>query len=353
MNKLRAFELGEERQLAGCVAGILWLSAAATVAAMMMLPGIPRDHWQLVLGIAIAAVFWGTACLTVVPWQRVHPIVSHLSCFMGFPGTALGVYATGGTDSPAHLYLFFIVGFCAYFYAAREAVPYLIGCIVVTALPLLYDPDAIAGGFFVAEVLILGPTYCILGGFILAGKRRLVELREQARALALRDPLTGLYNRRALLEELERSGTSGDETTALLLVDLDYFKDVNTLYGHPVGDQVLCATAEGLQAAARERDMVARLGGDEFAIVMTHVDQRDAMAAAHRVLHEVRDAALALELPKLSVTASVGFAIAPETGGDVLSLMAAADLALRGSKVSGKDQARSALDGTAADAAPA
>jgi diguanylate cyclase (GGDEF)-like protein len=320
---------------------------------MMTLPGIPHDHWEIVAFIAVCSLVWGVACLTLVPWQRVHPIVSHLSCFMGFPGTAVGVYATGGTDSPAHLYLFFIVGFCAYFYAAREAIPYFVGCIVVTALPLLYDPDAIAGGFFVAEVLILAPAYCILGGFILAGKRRLVELREQARDLALRDPLTGVWNRRALIERLEHSIAGGQGTTALLLVDLDYFKDVNTIYGHPVGDQVLCTTADALRTAARDEDMVARLGGDEFAIVMNGVDQREAMTASHRVLHEVREAALALELPRLRVTASVGFAIAPETGGDVLELMTAADLALRGSKTDGKDRVRSNLDGTVADAAPA
>ena len=339
--------------MAGVVAGLLWLSAAATVAAMMALPGIPRDHWQIVLVVAVGAVVWGTACLTIVPWERVHPLVSHLSCSMGFPCTAIGVYATGGTDSPAHLYLFFIIGYCAYFYAAREAIPYFVGCIAVTALPLLYDPDAISGGFFVAEILILAPAYCILGGFILAGKSRLIELREEARDLALRDPLTGLWNRRALIEKLERSVASGDATTALLLVDLDYFKDVNTIYGHPVGDQVLCATADALDAAAGDGDMVARLGGDEFAIVLTGVDQRQTMTVSHRVLHEVREAALALELPRLRVTASVGFAIAPETGGEVLGLMSAADLALRGSKTAGKDRVRSDLDGTAADAAPA
>jgi diguanylate cyclase (GGDEF)-like protein len=353
LSNLRAFELGEERRLAGLVAGLLWLAAAVTVAAMLALPGIPHEHWRIVVAIATGAVAWGTACLTVVPWERVHPIVSHLSCAMGFPCAAVGVYVTGGTDSPAHLYLFFIVAYCAYFYAAREAIPYFAGCIVVTALPLAYDPDAIGAGFFVAEVLILAPTYCILGGFILVGKRRLIELREQARDLALRDPLTGLWNRRALLETLERSVEGEVGTTALLLVDLDYFKDVNTIYGHPVGDRVLCVTADALRAAAKDGDMVARLGGDEFAIVMNGVDQREALAASHRVLHEVREAALGLELPRLRVTASVGFAIAPETGGDVLGLMAAADLALRGSKGSGKDRVKSSLDGTPADAAPA
>ena len=344
---LRAFEVGEERRLAGLVAGLLWLCAAVTVAAMMMLPGIPRDHWQMVTVIAVVSVAWGVAAVTVVPWERVHPIVSHLSCFMGFPGTALGVYATGGTDSPAHLYLFFIVGYCAYFYAPREAIPYFVGCIIVTALPLAYDPDAVAGGFFVAEVLILAPTYLILGGFICVGKRRLIELREQAHQLSLRDPLTGLHNRRALVETLERALSAGAGPTALLLVDLDYFKDVNTMYGHPVGDRVLCQTAEALRSAAREGDLVARLGGDEFALVLPGAERRDAITVAHRVLAEVRDAGLNLDLNKLTVTASVGFALAPWDGADAPALMAAADLALRGSKVGGKDQARSALDGPA------
>ena len=342
---LQAFEVGEERRLAGFVAGLLWIAAAVTVMAMMALPGIPHDHWKLVGGIVIVSATWGIAALTVVPWERVHPIVSHLSCFMGFPGAALGVYATGGAQSPAHLYLFFIVGYCAYFYAAREAIPYFVGCIVVTGLPLAYDAGATSDGFFLAEVLILAPTYLILGGFILAGKRRLIELREQAQELSLRDPLTGLWNRRALVETLERTLGRAGEPVALLLVDLDFFKDVNTLYGHPVGDRVLCETAAALAAAARPGDMVARLGGDEFALVLPGAERRDTLTVAHRVLAEVRDAGLRLELNKLNVTASVGFAIAPYDGEDAAPLMASADLALRGSKVAGKDQARSALDG--------
>jgi two-component system, cell cycle response regulator len=235
------------------------------------------------------------------------------------------------------------VGYCAYFYAPREAIPYFAGCIVVTALPLIYASGA--AGYFAAEVLILAPTYCILGGFILAGKRRLVELREQAQQLSLRDPLTGLHNRRALMETLERKLAAGGGPIALLLVDLDYFKDVNTLYGLPVGDRVLCETADALRSAARSGDMVARLGGDEFALVLPGAERRDALTVAHRVLAEVRDAGLRLDLNKLTVTASVGFALAPYDGNDAPALMAAADLALRGSKVSGKDQARSVLDG--------
>jgi diguanylate cyclase (GGDEF)-like protein len=343
---LRAFEVGEERPLAGLVAGLLWICAAVTVAAMMTMPGIPHDHWRAVVGIAIASLAWGVAAVTIVPWDRVHPIVSHLSCFMGFPGTAAGVALTGGAQSPAHLYLFFIVGYVGYFYARREAYPYFFACIAVTALPLFYDSTALSSGFL-AEVLILAPSYLILGGFICVGKSRLIDLREQARELSLRDPLTGLHNRRALIETLERTLADSVGSTALLLVDLDYFKDVNTLYGHPVGDRVLCQTADALHSAARSGDLVARLGGDEFALVLPGADRRDTLAVAHRVLAEVRDAGLNFELNKLTVTASVGFAVSPYDGEDGAALMAAADLALRGSKRGGKDQAQSVLDGPA------
>ena len=344
VSRLRAFELGEERPLAGLVAGLLWLSAAVTVLVLMTLPGIPHSHWHVIAAISLVSAVWGVAALTVVPWERVHPVVSHMSCFMGFPATAAGVALTGGATSPAHLYLFFIVGYVGYFYAPREAFPYFFACILVTALPLVYDDHAVESGFL-AEVLILTPTYLILGGFICVGKSRLIQLREQARELSLHDPLTGLNNRRALVETLERTLASSTEPTAMLLVDLDYFKDVNTMYGHPVGDRVLCETADALRAAAREGDLVARLGGDEFALVLPGAERRDTLAIAHRVLAEVRDAGLRMKLHKLTVTASVGFSIAPYDGTDAQSLMYSADIALRGSKVGGKDQARSVLDG--------
>jgi hypothetical protein len=158
MAGLRAFEVGEERRLAGLVAGLLWVSAGLTVAILMVLPGIPHDHWRVILGISAVSILWGTLALTIVPWERVHPIVSHLSCSMGFPGTAAGVALTGGSDSPAHLYLFFIVAYVGYFYARREAFPYFFVCVFVTALPLVYDSGAVANGFL-AEVLILTPSY--------------------------------------------------------------------------------------------------------------------------------------------------------------------------------------------------
>ncbi len=343
---LRAFNVGEERELAGRAAGALYLTGALTASLIPFLPGTTTSHRAGIATIAGLSALWGIACFTVVPWQRVPALVSHLSTGMGFPIAALLVAWTGGAHSPAKLYLLFIVVYAAYFYAVREAVPYIVGSVVVTALPVLYDPTAVEHGF-VAELAIIGPSYLLLGGMISAGKRVMIDLREQAQELSLHDSLTGLPNRRALIERLEERVGAGP--VALLLTDLDGFKDANTMYGHPVGDEVLRQTADALVRATREDDLVARLGGDEFAIVVSTPNAQTLGALSERVLAEVRTAGDTLELPDLHVTASAGWAMYPADAESVEDLMAAADLALRSSKVSGKDRVSSPLDWAPAD----
>src|SRR3954454_15081330 len=265
--RLRALEMIEERSLGGKLAGTLYVTGAITAATILLIPGVERTHWRLMLGLSAIGLAWAACCFFLIPWERAHPLVSHFSCSLGFPITAIAVASTGGGRSPAVLYLLFIVGYCASFYRRREAVPYLFACVLVTSLPLFYDPHAVDEGLL-ANLLILGPTYLILGYFINAGKERLVELREEARRLSLADPLTGLANRRALIDVLE-SATAGrpDEPVGLVLADLDGFKEANTMYGHPGGDTALIATAAALRSAARGEDVAARLGGDEFAVV--------------------------------------------------------------------------------------
>src|SRR3954447_13759037 len=187
--RLRALEMIEERALGGKLAGTLYVTGAVTAAAMMLVPGVERTHWRLMLGLSAIGFAWAACCFFVIPWERARPIVSHFSCALGFPITAVAVASTGGAESPAVFYLLFIVGYCAYFYRRQEAVPYLVACIVVHALPLTYDATAVDEGL-VAQLLILGPTYLLLGGLIIAGKERLVELREEARRLSLAGPPT-------------------------------------------------------------------------------------------------------------------------------------------------------------------
>jgi diguanylate cyclase (GGDEF)-like protein len=344
--RLRALELIEERALAGKLAGTLYLTGAVTATAILAVPGVETRHWRIMLVLATIGLAWALCCFFVIPWERASPLVSHFSCALGFPITAVAVASTGGAASPAVFYLLFIVGYCAYFYRRREALPYLFACILVHALPLFYDPEAVHEGL-VAQLLILGPTYLLLGFVIIAGKERLVELREEARRLSLADPLTGLANRRALIDTLEAwtAGGRGADAVGLVLVDLDGFKEANTMYGHPGGDTALIATAEALRSAARADDVVSRLGGDEFAIVSRGVDADAIDGLAARVLAAVRAAGAGLEaMPGYELRCSVGSALYPSDAHSVDELVATADLCMRGAKATGKDRSLSTRD---------
>jgi diguanylate cyclase (GGDEF)-like protein len=344
--RLRALEIIEERALGGRLAGTLYLTGAITATSMLVVPGVDSRHWRIMLALAGIGLAWALCCFFLIPWERANPLVSHFSCALGFPITAVAVASTGGAASPAVFYLLFIVGYCAYFYRQWEAVPYLLACVVVHSLPLFYDRAAVREGL-VAQLIILGPTYLILGSLIIAGKKRLVELREEARRLSLADPLTGLANRRALIDTLESATASGraEEPVGLVLVDLDGFKEANTMYGHPGGDTALIATAAALRSAARAEDVVSRLGGDEFAIVSRGLDATALEGLAARVLTAVRAAGAGLdEMPGYELRCSVGSALYPIDAHNVDELVATADLCMRGAKATGKNRSLSTRD---------
>jgi diguanylate cyclase (GGDEF)-like protein len=323
---LRALEVTEERELAGQIAGLLYLTASFTALLLLVLPGTPVTSVATVLIVAGFGIAWGLTCLFLIPWQRANPLVSHLSSGMGLPITAIAMAATGGAESPARFYLLFIVFYASYFYPPREAIPHLIGCVVVLLLPLAYDANAIEGGLL-AETLVLAPTFFVLGALIMGGRRVLLTLSR-------RDPLTGLVNRRAFEQTLWSSiERSRDPNFGLMLCDLDSFKSVNDRHGHPEGDRVLCRTADTLKAAVRFEDTVARVGGDEFAIVVDGADDASMRALADRIHSELREAGERLDLDGFALHASLGWAIFPGEADSAEALVARADLALRDQKL--------------------
>jgi diguanylate cyclase (GGDEF)-like protein len=181
----------------------------------------------------------------------------------------------------------------------------------------------------------------LLAALVLVWSRseRMQELARQAS----QDPLTGLKNRRRFEEDLRaelarghRYGTAG----ALLMLDLDHFKQVNDTLGHAAGDRVIAEVAAVLRARARETDVLARLGGDEFAIALPRCELDEAEEVAGEIAAAVRERMRAEEdLP--SLTASVG--IAPYGAGLRLgydSLLARADAAMYAAKASGRDVVR-------------
>jgi diguanylate cyclase (GGDEF)-like protein len=162
---------------------------------------------------------------------------------------------------------------------------------------------------------------------------------ENAHAAA-HDPLTGLANRRRLYQyadEIFRSRMRGG-LLALLLIDLNHFKEVNDTLGHAAGDQVLREVAGRLRAAASAGDLVARLGGDEFAVLLT--DLPTPAMAAHRAktMLAVLDDGIDVDGMQLTVEAAGGIALAPGSGG-VEELMRRADVAMYQAKRSGRPTA--------------
>jgi diguanylate cyclase (GGDEF)-like protein len=134
--------------------------------------------------------------------------------------------------------------------------------------------------------------------------------------LSLKDPLTGLSNRRQFRSVLERTtdmvARSG-EPALLLMVDIDHFKKVNDTHGHQAGDQVLQAVAKTLAQCVRPMDTVARYGGEEFAVVLPNCHAFFGIAVAERIRQTIEDMEIAIPLgPTLRITASIGGAYAPE-----------------------------------------
>jgi diguanylate cyclase (GGDEF)-like protein/PAS domain S-box-containing protein len=162
-------------------------------------------------------------------------------------------------------------------------------------------------------------------------RHQIVSLRHQA----MHDGLTDLPNRMMLYDRLEtalNTGRDQEAMVALLLMDLDRFKEVNDTFGHHFGDGLLKQVAFRLQNQLHERDTVARLGGDEFAIVLTSaLDANSVAAVARRVLNTLQQP-FVVEGQVLEVGGSIGIALYPEHGGDVRTLMRRADVAMYSAK---------------------
>ena len=342
LNRLKALDIEEERELAGRLAGVLYLVGALTGVLLLVLPGVEVSNPVALLVVCAVGFVWGVVAGLVLDWNRVPPIVSHVSTGLGLPITAIVMGITGGSGSPALFYVFFVAVYCSWFYPPREAIPHLVGCAAVITLPIVYDPNALADGA-VADAVIIIPTFAVLGWLIMGGKSLMVDLRDRARELSLRDPLTSLWNRRAFTDCLDEQLGRGQGSVGLLLVDLDEFKSVNTRYGYPAGDRVLCEAAGLLGQVTRADDMVARLGGDEFAVLVKGAEEAAMERLADRTLALMRGTGLG-DMPGFSLSASAGWAVGRPGHETAEQLVSQADVALRAAKLGGKDcwQARRA-----------
>jgi diguanylate cyclase (GGDEF)-like protein/PAS domain S-box-containing protein len=171
------------------------------------------------------------------------------------------------------------------------------------------------------------------------------EAAERIAHLAFHDALTGVPNRAVFSEHLARSvarAAESGEAVAVLCIDLDGFKAVNDIYGHPAGDAVLVAAAQRLRGAVRDHELVARLGGDEFAIVQTggrHQEQEQAGALAERILAVLAEP-FSFGAETVRISGSIGVALYPADASDPDGLIKNADMALYRAKAEGRATVR-------------
>ena len=177
---------------------------------------------------------------------------------------------------------------------------------------------------------------------ILELQNQLIAAREALREQATRDPLTGLWNRAAILDLLQRELSQAERdgsSVGVVLADLDRFKQVNDTYGHLAGDAVLRETARRMCDALRSHDLVGRYGGEEFLLVLPGCDLEKTHALAERLRRCVAETALELPEGSVAVTISLGLTASdPRAPSEATPLLRLADTALYQAKRSGRNR---------------
>ena len=184
-----------------------------------------------------------------------------------------------------------------------------------------------------------------VGKRILTLQDDLIESREKLRFQATHDELTGILNRRALLEkmqqEVNRVHLDGGKT-GILMLDLDHFKKINDTHGHLIGDEVMKEVARRIRQVARSYDMIGRYGGEEFLVVLPNCDKNQSLVTAERIRLSISDLPIQAGDIVINVTASVGVATT-ETGRTRSNeLLALADAAMYEAKRAGRNRVAAA-----------
>jgi diguanylate cyclase (GGDEF)-like protein len=178
-----------------------------------------------------------------------------------------------------------------------------------------------------------------------------LRLRETLRMESIRDPLTGLFNRRYMEESLEREARRAkrhDTSIGIIMLDIDHFKSFNDVYGHDAGDMVLQELGLFLQRNTRGEDIACRYGGEEFLLIMPEAPLDNVIQRAKDLHAGIRNLKIIYHGQPLRITVSIGVAVLPHHSSNVRELVKVADLAMYQAKRSGRDHVMVAsLDNTA------
>jgi diguanylate cyclase (GGDEF)-like protein len=333
-----------------------WLLAAMLVNSMIALAtGAEQAHWLVRYGLPGLMAFFCAVSLIVLKHDRGfagHPrrarnfLLESLfsSCFGALICTTWAVmsWLSAPVEARMHFPVILAMGGMATAYILTNSKFGALANLVIDLVPISLLMILVGSPFEAATgvSLLLAGVFQIV--MIRSNHRRVVELlwlQQRARVQADTDPLTGLANRRALLERA-RSGIAREQEVRLMLIDVDTFKAINDRFGHDTGDAVLCELAEVIAAHAPPGTMPARVGGEEFALLGTLESLPEVCALA--LLTEVRTA----PMPHgQQVTVSIGIAHGQlKSESDWSKLYAAADRALYAAKHDGRNRIVSGAD---------
>jgi diguanylate cyclase (GGDEF)-like protein len=329
----------------GRISGWLWIVGALVGIAGTFLPGARHGDLGWVLLLSGLVLAYGIGSVTgLIPWERASMRALALGTVFTVPVVGLAIYLTGGSLSYVEPLLVCSLLYAALFVPAHWAWPLSIELVVVAAAPLVYE-DGAAFSAYPSRYLALAAAFLALTAVMVNLKRRLVGAEARQREIANIDPLTGIANRRAFdsalrrelaarVDPLEGRRRADADPFALLVFDLDDFKSINDLHGHPSGDAVLRQTAERVRGVLRSTDLLARIGGDEFAVIAPGSHGEGATRMGEAIA-----AAIAVQMPGSSIPvprASLGVAVFPEDGVSFEALMRTADLRLLRLKSNGR-----------------
>ncbi len=291
-------------------------------------------YWILA-GVTLAAA---VIVLALPPKARGAAWIPGAVVATGILAITAGLYFNGERSGgpPAFSEFFYIwpAFYIGYFFTRRAVVAWL-GLIALsyTAVLIAIDPPEAATRWVVTISVVSGAAIAL---HLL--RRDVDRLLERLRETARTDSLTTLLNRRGFDErfelELDRSRRTGD-SVALLIGDVDRFKELNDRFGHAAGDTALAAVAQTLSAGCRSIDTVARVGGEEFAILLPATDAEGGVGVAERLRGEIAEIAASDGEP---LTISFGVVQAPRDGESPQELIDAADRALYDAKALGRDR---------------
>jgi diguanylate cyclase (GGDEF)-like protein len=309
-----------QQRTLGRVAGLLYLAGGVLALPADLLMGAPSPTAVLLL--TLMGVITGVVCLAV-PWGRISPRWLDFAAALATVEVTVSVVSVGRYATVLTSFYMLIATAVAYAFRDRRLIAAQIALIVVAmALPplLLADQPSDAMPRTLVAILVLVVTSAV----VVYLRERVEGSASELRELAARDPLTDVGNYRLLHERLGYELTRHQRERrqlAVLLIDLDHFKQVNERLGHAAGDDVLRRVGATLRDAVRQQDTVARQGGDEFAVLAPGTDDEGAAMLAARV----RDRLNLVQFAGDTVGATIGFAVYPSDGLTPQALLAHAD----------------------------